>query len=153
MYRTYPLLMDFNLLLPNLMKRLHTILTFLTNSKCLDVGLHSFLCDNAQLFFFFFFFFFFCFYRCWWNCSFKISTEYRGWTTIWHFLYQWKNKRIAGIWGNVLVHYENKPIQIYWKIYHQKKWKFSDKNFDIFHISAQKHRLWVLVRTASPRRF
>ena len=23
----------------------------------------------------------------------------------------------------------------------------------IFHISAQKHRLWVLVRTASPRRF
>ena len=34
-----------------------------------------------------------------------------------------------------------------------KKWKFSDKNFDIFHISAQKHRLWVLVRTASPRRF
>ena len=33
-------------------------------------------------------------------------------------------------------HYENKPIQIYWKFYH-KKWKFSDKNSDIFHISAQ----------------
>ena len=32
--------------------------------------------------------------------------------------------------------------------------KFSDKKkSDIFHISAQKHRLWVLVRTASPRRF
>ena len=30
-----------------------------------------------------------------------------------------------------------------------KKWKFSDKNSDIFHISAQKHRLWGLVRTAS----
>ena len=28
------------------------------------------------------------------------------------------------------------PIQIYWKFYHQK-WKFSDKNSDIFHISAQ----------------
>ena len=27
------------------------------------------------------------------------------------------------------------------------------KNSDIFHISAQKHRLWVLVRTASSRRF
>ena len=35
-------------------------------------------------------------------------------------------------------HHENAPIQIYWKFYHQKqKWKFSVKNFDIFHISAQ----------------
>ena len=50
-------------------------------------------------------------------------------------------------------HYENTPIQIYWKFYHQKKWKFSDKNSDNFHISAQKHRLWVLVRTASARQF
>ena len=29
------------------------------------------------------------------------------------------------------------PIQTYWKFYHQKKWKFSDKNSDIFHYSAQ----------------
>ena len=29
------------------------------------------------------------------------------------------------------------PIQIYKKKYTQKKWKFSDKNSDIFHISAQ----------------
>ena len=29
------------------------------------------------------------------------------------------------------------PIQIYWKFYNQKLWKFSDKNSDIFHISAQ----------------
>ena len=36
-----------------------------------------------------------------------------------------------------LSHYKNKPIQIYWKIYHPKKWKFSDKNSDIFLISAQ----------------
>ena len=37
-----------------------------------------------------------------------------------------------------LFHYENTPIQIYWKIHHQKKpWKFSDKNSDIFRISAQ----------------
>ena len=34
-------------------------------------------------------------------------------------------------------HYENTPIQIYWKFYHQKKWKFSDKNSDIFRISTQ----------------
>ena len=34
-------------------------------------------------------------------------------------------------------HYENTPIQIYWKFYNQKKGKFSDKKSDIFHISAQ----------------
>ena len=34
-------------------------------------------------------------------------------------------------------HYENMPIQIYWKFYHQKMKKKSDKNFDIFHVSAQ----------------
>ena len=33
-------------------------------------------------------------------------------------------------------HYQNTPIQIYWKFNHQK-WKFSDNNSDIFHISAQ----------------
>ena len=31
-----------------------------------------------------------------------------------------------------------------------KNWKFSDKKSDIFLISALKHRLWVLDRTASP---
>ena len=34
-------------------------------------------------------------------------------------------------------HYENTPIQIYWKLHHQKLWKFSDKNYDIFQYSAQ----------------
>ena len=33
-------------------------------------------------------------------------------------------------------HYENMPIQIYWKFYHQKM-KISDKNSDIFRIPAQ----------------
>ena len=36
--------------------------------------------------------------------------------------------------------YVNTPIQIYWKFYHQKNWKFSDKKicfFFFFHISAQ----------------
>ena len=42
-------------------------------------------------------------------------------------------------------HYENMPIQIYWKFYHQK-WKFSEKNSDIFSYFCSKHRLWVLVR-------
>ena len=35
-------------------------------------------------------------------------------------------------------HYENTPMQIYWKFYNKKKkWKFSDEISDIFHISAQ----------------
>ena len=35
-----------------------------------------------------------------------------------------------------IFHYESAPIQIYWKFHHQN-WKFSNKNSDIFHISAQ----------------
>ena len=34
-------------------------------------------------------------------------------------------------------HYENTPIQIYWKFYHQKMAIFQIKKSDIFHISAQ----------------
>ena len=36
-----------------------------------------------------------------------------------------------------VLHYENTPIQLYWKFHHKKKWKFPDKDFDIFHISGQ----------------
>ena len=36
----------------------------------------------------------------------------------------------------IFYHYENMPIQMYWKCYHQK-WKFSDKKFWYFQISAQ----------------
>ena len=35
------------------------------------------------------------------------------------------------------IHYENTPIQMYWKFYHQKHENFQIKNSDIFHISAQ----------------
>ena len=34
-------------------------------------------------------------------------------------------------------HYENMPIQIYWKFYHQKNGIFQVKKSDIFHISAR----------------
>ena len=36
-----------------------------------------------------------------------------------------------------MFHYENIPIQIYWKFYHQKNENFQIKNSDIFHISVQ----------------
>ena len=35
------------------------------------------------------------------------------------------------------LHYKNTPIQIYTENFTTKKWKFSDKNSDIFHTSAQ----------------
>ena len=51
-------------------------------------------------------------------------------------------------------HYENMPIQIYWIFLPPKKNEnFQIKNSDIFSRFCSKHRLWVLVRTASPRRF
>ena len=53
----------------------------------------------------------------------------------------------------IICNSENMPIQIYWKFYHQKT-KISDKkNLIYFFNFCSKHKLWVLVRTASPRRF
>ena len=34
------------------------------------------------------------------------------------------------------IHYDNRPIQIYWKFYNQKNENFQIKEFDIFHIPA-----------------
>ena len=40
--------------------------------------------------------------------------------------------------GEDMVHYENTPIQIYWKFHYQKTEKFQiKKNSNIFYISAQ----------------
>ena len=52
-------------------------------------------------------------------------------------------------------HHENTPIQIQCilKILQTKRRKFSDKIFWYFSYSCSKHRLLVLVRTASARRF
>ena len=36
-----------------------------------------------------------------------------------------------------LLHYENMPIQIFWRFYHEKMKIFREKNWNIFHISAQ----------------
>ena len=50
------------------------------------------------------------------------------------------------------LHYENMPIEIYWKFYHRKMKIFCLKNL-IFSYFCSKHGLWVLVRTVSSRRF
>ena len=44
---------------------------------------------------------------------------------------------VTWTWRVNKIHYENTPIQMYWKIFNTKNWKFSDKNSDIFHNSAQ----------------
>ena len=91
------------------------------------------------------------------------------WLQLANTIYLSSNK--SHVWGYTFIldkHYENTPIQIYWKK-KSPKTNFSDKNSDIFHISAQnidygysleppkyfcsKHRLWILIRTASLRRF
>ena len=51
------------------------------------------------------------------------------------------------------IHYENMPIQIYGKFYRQKLKIFRLKTLIFFSYFCSKHRLWVLVRTASQRRF
>ena len=53
------------------------------------------------------------------------------------------------------LHYENTPIQIHRKFYHENTENVQIKNSDtcIFCIFCSKHRLWGLVRTASARRF
>ena len=50
-------------------------------------------------------------------------------------------------------HYENTPIQIYRKFHFQKTENLQIKKLWYFSYFCSKHRLWVLVRTASPRRF
>ena len=60
-------------------------------------------------------------------------------------------KKIVDLIG-LFWHYENMPVQIYWKFYTTKKWKFSDKKFWYFSYFCSKHWLWVLLRTASVRR-
>ena len=40
-------------------------------------------------------------------------------------------------WIEIVNHFENTPIQIYWKMSPPKTEFFSDKKSDIFHISAQ----------------
>ena len=49
------------------------------------------------------------------------------------------NQRL-NVWvilSSTYFHYENTPIQIYWKFYNQKRENFQIKNSDIFQISAQ----------------
>ena len=80
---------------------------------------------------------------------------------VWHVTLKEFDPQCDKIWTWRLIwvypasqHYENTSIQIYWKFTtKRKKWKFSDKILWYFSYICSKHRLWVLVRTASARRF
>ena len=73
--------------------------------------------------------------------------KFSRWQTqyIFFFFRLWYFIRIISITKTSLFKYIGK--------FTSKIWKYLDKNSNIFLISAQKHRLWVLFRTASPRRF
>ena len=62
----------------------------------------------------------------------------------------WMHRLVSFIAKQSGVHYENKPIQIYWKFYHPKNETFQIKNSDIFHTSAQNIDLGYLLEP--PRR-
>ena len=49
------------------------------------------------------------------------------------------------------IHYKNMPILIYSKFYKQKNENVQIKNSDVLHKNSSKHRLWVLIRTASAK--
>ena len=110
-------------------------------------------------FFFFFFFFFFFVLVLLWKCLFVLThgiVSYNGWVhSKYHYYEEQKHvpklSPFASWSGAKINHYENTPIQIYWKIYKQTK-KIQIRNSDIFSYFFSKHRLWVPVRTASPRR-
>ena len=78
----------------------------------------------------------------------KIHVKYQALLTL-----KTKKKTNAVWYGTLRVHYENTPMQIYRKFHLQKIENFQIKNSDIFSYFCSKHRLWVLVRTASARRF
>ena len=64
------------------------------------------------------------------------------------------SEALAFFWGFLFyIHYENTPIQIYGKFHLQINLKISAKKLLYFSYFCSKHRLWVLVRIASARRF
>ena len=64
-----------------------------------------------------------------------------------------RQKILSSLTRTLQPHNESTPIQIHCKSFRRKIENFHMKKLDIFLISALKHRLWVLVRTASARRF
>ena len=66
-------------------------------------------------------------YFIWFRCLFGSQTKY-----IKHLVNCSLHITLHG-----LKHYENLPIQIYWKVNHRKIENFQTKNSNIFHISAQ----------------
>ena len=61
------------------------------------------------------------------------------WNTV-HLQIKFKisaNFRLKALRGIAHIHYENMPIQIYWKFYYQKNENFQIKSSDILHIFVQ----------------
>ena len=52
-----------------------------------------------------------------------------------HPVFSVKYKKKLKMSSVAVVHYENTPIQKYWKFYHKKNEKNQIKNSDIFHFS------------------
>ena len=85
-----------------------------------------------------------CFIDCTWRGlikpSFQISVFFVFLICVYQF-FMIVRKNDFSMWTSDSLqrqpHYENTPIQIYWKFYNPKRENFQIKNSDIFHISAQ----------------
>ena len=65
------------------------------------------------------------------------------------FIFLLKKVKVFASWITLRKHAYSNIL----KILSLKNENCQIKNSDIFHFSAQKHRLWVLIRTASVRQF
>ena len=61
----------------------------------------------------------------------------------------WSHRSYCRFWHAIT----KTPLFKYAENFTTKKWNFSDKKFWYFSYFCSKHRLWVLVRTASMRQF
>ena len=117
------------------------------------------------LFFFFFFFFFFfvlfcfcfCFlfffFVCFLFCFFLLTVPRRFLCCSSSlFLHRWSHF-VEFVLSLYFLLITKTRLFKYIENFATKTGKFSDKKFRYFSYFCSKHRLWVLVRTASPRRF
>ena len=65
-----------------------------------------------------------------------------------HTIFNPNFEKVEGAYCFSLRKHDYSNIHVYWKFHHQK-WKFPDKNSDIFLYSCSKHRLWVFVRVST----
>ena len=74
-------------------------------------------------------------------------------SSLFSYDYQYETDNHGFSWTKANGHITKTRLFKYIENFISKNWKFSDKKLWYFSYFCSKHRLWVLVRTTSPRRF